>query len=510
MGSADAAVALRARARAADRWAGQVLRAHWPVLVLLAVAALLRLLVQLAYRPVLWFFGDSFAYLGVARDLAPYDVRPIGYSFFLQMLQPLERLAVVPAVQHLLGLTIGLGVYALLHRLGLPRWLATLAAAPVLLDAYQLQLEHLLMADTLGLALVALAFGLLLARPVPTPAVCAWAGLVLALAALTRTVALVLVVPVVAYLVARRVGLVRVGLTVAAFALPLHLYASWFHSEHGVRALSAIDGFFLYGRVSAFAACEGPPPPAPLVEGVLCETRPPERRLDLEYYIWDKRSPAYRLPGSRADANEVLRDFAAETIREQPGDYVRTLLADVGSAIGWLRGPLPTEFTASNYRFYLETRRLPESVQLDARGYQGFPEGLTEEEQEALEDDEPIPGNGETRVVESLARPLIAYQRFAYVPGTLYALAALVAVAGVVSTRRGAPDDRRRSVCTLFLLSGVAVVAVPIVTQGFDYRYQLPALPMLSIAAALGFSLLRSGPRWRPLRRTADAPPSTD
>jgi hypothetical protein len=504
VGRADAAVGPLAAP------AARLLHAHGPFLVVLAVAAVLRLLAQLAYRPLLWFFGDSFAYLGVARDIGPYDVRPIGYSFFLQVMQPLERLAAVAAVQHALGLAIGVGVYALLLRLGAARWLATLAAAPVLLDAYQLQLEHLLMADTLGLALVALAFWLLLDRPVPTPAVCAWAGLVLALAALTRTVALVLIVPVVAYLIARRVGPVRIGVTVALFALPLHLYSSWFHSEHDVRALSAIDGFFLYGRVSAFAACEGPPPPAPRVEGVLCEIPPPERRRELEFYIWDKRSPAYRLPGTRADANAVLRDFAVETIREQPGDYLRALLADVGSAVGWRRQALPTEFTASNYGFYLRTRGLPESVQLDARGYQGFPEGLTEDEQEALEDEQPIAGNGVTRVDEQLARPLISYQRVAYVPGTLYALAALLALAGVALTGRGRPDDRRRAVCTLFLLSGLAVVAVPIVTQGFDYRYQLPALPMLSIAAALGFSLLRSGPRWLPLRRTADNRASTD
>ena len=70
--------ALTQRLRAVDRWASGVVRRHWPVLLVLAVGALLRLAVQLAYQPVLWFFGDSFAYLVVALHLAPYEVRPIG------------------------------------------------------------------------------------------------------------------------------------------------------------------------------------------------------------------------------------------------------------------------------------------------------------------------------------------------------------------------------------------------------------------------------------------------
>jgi hypothetical protein len=38
-------------------------------------------------------------------------------------------------------------------------------------------------------------------------------------------------------------------------------------------------------------------------------------------------------------------------------------------------------------------------------------------------------------------------------------------------------------------------VVVPILVQGFDYRYTLPAVPMLSAAAALGGRLLTAGQR---------------
>ena len=57
------------------------------------------------------------------------------------------NLQVVAAVQHLVGLAMGVAIYAVLLRRGVPRWLAALAAAPVLLDAYELQIEQTIMPD---------------------------------------------------------------------------------------------------------------------------------------------------------------------------------------------------------------------------------------------------------------------------------------------------------------------------------------------------------------------------
>ena len=50
------------------------------------------------------------------------------------MLEPVGGLALVAAVQHAFGLAMGVALYALLLRQGAPRWVATVAAAPVLLD----------------------------------------------------------------------------------------------------------------------------------------------------------------------------------------------------------------------------------------------------------------------------------------------------------------------------------------------------------------------------------------
>lgn len=445
------------------------LRSEVPFLVLLAAAAALRLAVLLAFRPVLWFYGDSYAYLGVALQPAPYDVRPVGYSFFLLALQPLHSLAAVAAVQHLLGLLVGAGVYVLLQRLAVPRWLALLACTPVLLDAHQVQLEQMLMAETLALALVGSALGLLLWADRPSPAVCAWAGSVLALAALTRSATLVLVVPVVGFLLWRRVGLGRVLLATVAFVLPLYLYASWFGAVHGERGLTAMDGFFLYGRVMTWASCEGLDVPETQVG--LCDDRPTTERPGVEHYIWDPASPAYTLPGTRLEQNTVLRDFALQVVREQPLGYSRAVLGDLGQLLDPVRRPLPSAFTSRNYQFSAPPRNLPAQVAQDARAYQ---EGA----------------DGQTRPRPVLTRALAAYQSVAYLPSPLYVGAALLGLVGVVRGAAGTAD-RRRAVAALLLVSGAGQLLLPIAVQGFDYRYQHPALPLLPAAAALGLQLLR-------------------
>ena len=104
---------------------------------------MLRVLTQVAYRPALLYI-DSAKYLVGSGGTAPE-----GYQALLRLLTPLGGLALVAAVQHVFGLAMAIGVYALLIRRRVPRWAATLAAAPVLLDGYQLHLEQTVMPDVL-------------------------------------------------------------------------------------------------------------------------------------------------------------------------------------------------------------------------------------------------------------------------------------------------------------------------------------------------------------------------
>ena len=119
-------------------------------LAVLGVGVALRVVTQIAYRPALLYI-DSYRYLGNLHDLNPAKTsQPIGYVLLL--LRPVlsvGNLAVVAGVQHIIGLAMGVAIYALVIRLGVRRWVAVLAAVPVLLDAYQLQIEQNIMSETL-------------------------------------------------------------------------------------------------------------------------------------------------------------------------------------------------------------------------------------------------------------------------------------------------------------------------------------------------------------------------
>ena len=123
------------------RRAGRAARRHWLLLILLAAGLGLRVVTQLAYRPAL-FYIDSYKYL---KGSGGYD--PVGYNLLLKPVLWAGNLATVAAVQHLLGLAMAVILYLTLSRRHAPRWAAALATAPLLLDAYQLQMEQTIMPD---------------------------------------------------------------------------------------------------------------------------------------------------------------------------------------------------------------------------------------------------------------------------------------------------------------------------------------------------------------------------
>ena len=200
-------------------------------LVVLGAGLVLRVITQVAYRPAL-FFNDSFQYLDNLHDLDPTQTHPIGYVvLLLRPVLSVGNLVVVVALQHILGLGMGVAIYALLTRLGVRRWIAVLATVPVLLDAYQLQIEQMIMSDVLFQALVLAAVVLLLwRRPVTLPTL-AVGGALFGLAMTVRVVGGALLLPAVAFaLVAGSGGwnrLRRAAVIVLGFALPVGLYAGY-------------------------------------------------------------------------------------------------------------------------------------------------------------------------------------------------------------------------------------------------------------------------------------------
>jgi hypothetical protein len=169
----------------------RLIRSHWALAVVLALAVAVRAGVAIAYRPAI-FFGDSWAYLDLAYNGSPVGLapdRPSGYPLLIDLLSLTGRsLVAITTVQHLAGLVVGVLVYALLLRLGLPRLLAAAAAAVALLDGYAIALEQQILAETFfALALTASMY---LAVGRRGPAALAASGLLLAAAATMRTVAL--------------------------------------------------------------------------------------------------------------------------------------------------------------------------------------------------------------------------------------------------------------------------------------------------------------------------------
>src|SRR5207244_628496 len=154
---------------------------------------------------------------------------PLGYTYLL--LRPVQlpgggpgALAGAAIVQHALGLAMAACLYALALRLGAGRWLAALAAAPVLLDAYQIQAEQMIMPDALFEALIVAAMTLLLWRPPGLTALACGAAL-LGLSATVRQVGELLALPLIGYALAVAPGwrqrTVRGTVGLAVFAVPV-------------------------------------------------------------------------------------------------------------------------------------------------------------------------------------------------------------------------------------------------------------------------------------------------
>ncbi len=131
----------------------------WPPSLVVA-GLVLRVITWMAYHPALLYI-DSVKYL--YRGWQGSD--PLGYKVPLKIVLAVGNLGTVTALQHLLGLGMGVALYVLLMRRGVNRWLAALAIAPVLLDGYQLQAEATIMPDVLFEGMVVAGLCILLWKP---------------------------------------------------------------------------------------------------------------------------------------------------------------------------------------------------------------------------------------------------------------------------------------------------------------------------------------------------------
>ena len=300
-----------------------LLRAHWPLLVVLAFAATVRAAVAIAYRPAI-FFGDSWAYLDLAYGGSPVAFapdRPSGYPILIDLLSIFGRsLGAITTAQHLAGLLTGVIVYALLVRLRVPRWLATAGAAVVLLDAYAIALEQQILAEAFFTVALAASFFLVVGRD-RGPAALAASGVLLAAATTMRTAA-VFAVPVWLLYVLwahRRPRLI--GPAALGLMLPLLAYASWHAADTGRFGLTQADGWFLYGRVGEIADCGNADVPS--AARPLCNRNARDRREGAAYHIWNADGPARRTFGGMSSDPDRQAQVERCAARLRAGDHPR-------------------------------------------------------------------------------------------------------------------------------------------------------------------------------------------
>src|SRR5579859_1705877 len=187
------------------RPARRLIAGHRLFAVALVPALLLRADAELGYRWESWF-NDSFTYVRSAVTLTPETSRPSGYPVYLWLLSPFHSYFLVTASQHLMGLLVAVMIYALARRrFAAPAWMAVLATLPVLYDGFEIQLEHLIMTDTLFLFLAFAALTVLLWSPRPSWRACLAAGLLLGLSSTVRSTGLALIPVFALYLLIRLV-----------------------------------------------------------------------------------------------------------------------------------------------------------------------------------------------------------------------------------------------------------------------------------------------------------------
>ncbi|MFI7127096.1 hypothetical protein ACIBQ1_15480 [Nonomuraea sp. NPDC050153] len=429
----------------------------------LVLAAALRVLVMLGYDTARLYWYDSFTYLDTAVHVRPQGAfHPAGYSWFLWALRPFRSVELVVGVQHAMGLAVGVLIYLLLRRRSVPGWGAALAAAPVLFDPAFVRLEHAVLSDTQVIFLVMAALLALMWRREVSTRAAALAGVLLALAGLTRTATVPLLGLAALYLLLRRVPWRACLALVVAGALPLAAYAGWYAQHHGRFALSGSDGVALWARTMTFADCSIIEPPPD--QAALC---PNGTVLDAaSEYVWDPRASLNRLPGDRFAHNDLARAFALRAIAAQPLDYLREVVRDTSLAFTWEPVAHP--------------RRMSPTTAFQ-RGFWPLPSGqpLVDQVRNAYDPD--IRG---MRSVEPFASVLAAYPYPWFLHGTLFGLLLLAGGAGAVLRPRPAPLPWSFA---MFLL------VAPVAALDFDHRYVLPAIPVACVAAALAVRGLTPG-----------------
>ncbi|MDX3001195.1 glycosyltransferase family 2 protein [Kribbella solani] len=479
------------------RWVGiprfGVLRKHWLLAIFLVVGLLLRTLATVAYWPAI-IYTDSVQYLTNMGKLSPDQLNPIGYDFVLGPLVWIGGLPLVVIVQHLVGLFLGVAIYALARRLTVYRWLAAVAAAPILLDAYQVQIEQNIMAETTFDMILVAFLWLLLAKGVPGWRRAGVIGLLVGSAFAVRAIGMVLLIAVVIYLVVvgnawrtRRMDVVRRTVAaIAGFGIVFAAYVGYYRAETGRWGFTGAENQILYGRTATVANCDK----LPLNEGtrLFCPKEPLGQRLGVDKYAHnhygDPNWPGPLPPGTTK--RQLATEFAHLVITHQPLDVTWAALKDFAKGFAPTRTSSPDDVPLSRWQFQTVYPNLsdPNTAMAAVKW-----------------------GGSEPHVAHVPAVVLRAYQLHGgYTSGTYLGLCVLIALAAVAGLGR-ARTSRLRSAALLPAAAGLILLLGSAAFE-FSWRYQLPGLVFFPLAGAIGLRAVLGKDQARPAM--ADYPDVVD
>ena len=453
-------------------------REHWGLVLVLALSLALRVATQVAYWPALRFY-DSFSYLHQADSglfLNPFQ--PGGYPQILRLVRlASSNLALLSSLQHLGGLATGLMVYLLVWRtLGL-KLLAAVGAAVVMLNARLIAVEQYVMTDAFFTVMVTVSAALLILAS-RRPALLS-SGLLLGLACTVRPVGLFCIPVWIAFVLWRYRLSPTMLIGVLAVLLPVVLYAAMNDRETGHFSMTADTAWVAYGRVAPVADCSKLTLPAR--QRTLCPT-PEQRQQSLTWFVLNGSSPAVRAFGSpslkppRATASTML-GFARRVALQRPLPVLGVIASDL------LRYLTPAARAVDPDIDVAIT--LPKPGPLLRPPFRYSPSQRTP------------------------AGALRAYASVFRVGGAELTLLLVLALVGLFSARLSSvrsPTSQRAAVASLFGF-GAALLLGAALTVGYQRRYDLPSVPLLSAAGMIGVAGLA---QWvqRRRRQPSGATPS--
>lgn len=448
-------------------------RRHWLFTIVFCAGLSLRILTQVAYSPALVYI-DSYRYLHGDSSLDP-----LGYLVLLWPLQRAGGLAAVAAAQHILGLTMALSLYSVLLRRGMWRWTSALAAAPVLLDGYQLQAEQTIMPDVLFEALIVAGLTLVLWRRNPGAWQVGLAGLALGVAIDVRQVGEVLIVPALAFLLVRAIRWQRLAesaLFTVGFTIPVLIYLMIQFGVSGHFTFTQRNLYAFYGRAAAAANCATlrlPPD-----ERSLCPSPQVVAALGIDGLVGDPAGPLLSYQPPPGMTIEAMADrFERAVVMQQPMAVVSAIHRDFIKLFALTRNTAPGDMPISRWQFQTT--------------YPTYPPLITLRYVASIR-----PGGGQPSVIRPLAEALRNYQLHGgYTPGPLLAVAALAGLAGSCILGGGRREHTATATACLLTTAMAIILLLASDAYEFSWRYQLPALVLLPPSGILGAAAISTSMR---------------